>query len=318
MEESSRRLVKLILGEVALLFILAALLTYLTRFVGVGPFEEILARLMTPAVVVVFILISTMLFISVLRPIFEKSLSKFMSQYEVQYTWQIIKYSIWIASLLILAFLLIGTTVSLSIIIGMGILFFILLYYKALMNFAGWLYIIFHHHIKLGDIIEINGIKGKIVGITMMNTLLIEIGEFLDKRRQTNRTIMIPNSFVFSNPIYSLSKEDILVWDEIKILLPAKTDYLLAKDIVTQVVNNIAGPIMRKHRQEMIKSSSNPDKVPSQPTVLISIEPQGVLIGLTYFCQQSERPEVRSAVAENILSEFNREGIELALYYPQT
>lgn len=318
MEESSRRLVRLILGEVAILFMLAVLLTYMSRFVGVGPFEEILARLMTPAVLVIFILIATMLFISVLRPIFEKALSRFMPQNEAQYTWQIIKYTIWIASLLILAFLLVGTTVSLSIIIGLFLLFFMLIYHKALMNFAGWLYIIFHQHLRLGDVIEINGIKGKIIGISMMNTLLVETGEFLDKKRQTDRKVMIPNSFVFSNPIYSHSTEDILVWDEMKILLPAKTDYLLAKDIIIQVVNNIASPIMRKHRQEMLKGSSSPEKVPTQPTVLMSIEPKGVLIGVSYFCQQSERSEVRSAVAENILSEFKREGIELASNYPLT
>lgn len=316
MEESSRRLVRLILGEVAILFILSVLLTYLSRFVGVGPFEEILARLMTPAILVIFILIATMLFISVLRPIFEKSLSRFMSKDEAQYSWQIIKYSIWIASLLILAFLLVGTTVSLSIIIGFFLAFFILIYHKALMNFAGWLYIIFHQHIRLGDYIEINGVKGKIIGITMMNTLMVETGEFLDKERDTERRVMIPNSFVFSNPIYSHSKDEILVWDEMKILLPAKTDYLLAKDIVTQVVNNIAGPIMRKHRQEMVKGTSSPEKIPTQPMVLMSIEEKGVLIGISYFCHQSERSEVRSAVAENILSEFNREKIELSSNYP--
>jgi small-conductance mechanosensitive channel len=284
--------------------------------VGVGPFEEILARLMTPAVLVIFIMVATMLFISVLRPIFEKSLSKFMSQTDAQYSWQVIKYSIWIAALLILAFLLVGTAVSLSIIIGIFLLFFVFIYHKALMNFAGWLYIILHQHMKLGDVIEINGIKGKIIGITMMNTLLVETGEFLDKRRRMERNIMIPNSFVFSNPIYHHSTDEILVWDEMKILLPAKTDHLLAKEIVIQVVNNIAGPIMRKHMQEMVKRASSPDNVPDKPTVLISIEPQGVMIGVTYFCQHSERPEVRSAVAEHILSEFNREGIELATNNP--
>jgi small-conductance mechanosensitive channel len=318
MEQSSRRLVKLILGEVALLFVLVVLVTYLGEFVGVEPFEEALTNLLPPAITVIFILIATLLFVSVLRPVFERALSRFLSSYEAQYTWQFIKYSIWIASLLILAFILAGNTLSLNILIGVFILIFVLISWRALGNFAGWLYIIFHHQLRMGDLVEVNGIKGRIAGITMMNTILAESGDFSDKSRQTSRRIMIPNSYVFSSPIISLSSKESLVWDEIKVMLPSKADHLLAKDIISQVGNNIAGPIMKKHKQEMMNQRSSPGDVPSLPNVVTSIEPEGVLIVLSYYCQLSERSEVRSAISENILSEFNKEGIELAFKESQT
>lgn len=318
MEQSSRRLVKLILGEVALLFVLVVLVTYLGRFVGVEPFEEALSNLLPPAVTIIFILIATMLFVSVLKPVFDRALSKFQSAYEAQYTWQFIKYSIWIASLLILAFILAGNTLSLSLLMGLFILVFILISYKALGNFAGWLYIIFHHQLRMGDLVEVNGIKGRIVGITMMNTILAESGEFLDKTRQSSRKVMIPNSYVFSSPIISLSSKESLVWDEIRVLLPSKTDHLLARDIIVRVGNSIAGPIMKKHKREMMNQLSSPGDVFSLPNVVTSIEPIGVLIVLSYFCQLSERSEIRSAISENLLSEFNKEGIELAFEDSQT
>lgn len=165
---------------------------------------------------------------------------------------------------------------------------------------------------------EVNGIKGRIAGITMMNTILSESGDFSDKSRQTSRRIMVPNSFVFSSPIISLSSKESLVWDEIKVMLPSKADHLLAKDILSQVGNNIAGPIMKKHKQEMMNQRTSPGEVPSLPNVVTSIEPEGVLIILSYYCQLSERSEVRSAISENILSEFNKEGIELAFKESQT
>jgi small-conductance mechanosensitive channel len=303
---------------VALLFVLVVLVTYLGRFVGVEPFEEALSNLLPPAVTIIFILIATMLFVSVLKPVFDRALSKFQSAYEAQYTWQFIKYSIWIASLLILAFILAGNTLSLSLLMGLFILVFILISYKALGNFAGWLYIIFHHQLRMGDLVEVNGIKGRIVGITMMNTILAESGEFLDKTRQSSRKVMIPNSYVFSSPIISLSSKESLVWDEIRVLLPSKTDHLLARDIIVRVGNSIAGPIMKKHKREMMNQLSSPGDVFSLPNVVTSIEPEGVLIVLSYFCQLSERSEIRSAISENLLSEFNKEGIELAFEDSQT
>jgi small-conductance mechanosensitive channel len=288
------------------------------RFTDVGSFEEILMMILPPAVTITFVLLATLLLTSVLHPIFQKSLSKFLAPQETQLTWQFIKYSIWIAALLILSFMLVGGTLSLGIFIGLLLLVFILVSYKALVNFAGWLYIIFHHQLKMGDLVEVEGIKGKISGITMMNTILFEMTEYSGKRHQTNRKVMIPNSFVFSSPTFSVSSQNSLVWDEIRVLLPANTDHLLAKDIITRVANSIAGPIMKKHKQGMANKGSSSGEVPSMPSISMSLEPEGVLIMVTYFCLSLEQSEVKSAISENILSEFNKESIGIAFRNTQT
>ncbi len=312
MEESSRRLVKLILFEIALLFVLVVLVTYLGKFVGVESFRDVLLKLLPPSVMIIFVLVATLLFLSILQPAFKKALSKFLSTYEAQYTWQFIKYMVWAAALLILTFLLIGEPLGVSIFMVLLIIIFIIIFWKALTNFAGWLYIIFRHHLKMGDMVEVDGIKGRIIGITIMNTRLAEAGERFGEPRNTNREVLIPNSYVFSGPIFSIPQKGTLTWDEIRIMLPAKTDHLLARDIITQVAKSIAGPIMKKHRQEMVNNPSSSGSVPSMPIIQMSLEPEGVLVVLTYFCPTSERFEVRSAISENILSEFKKEGIGIA------
>ena len=309
MEESSGRLVKLILGEIALLFILVVIVTFLGTFVGAESFKEVLLMLLPPAVTVIFVLIATLLFLSILQPAFRKALSKFLPPHEAQYTWQFLKYTIWAASLIILAFLLVGSATSLGIFIGILILVAVLISHKALMNFAGWLHIIFQHRMKIGDLVEVGGIKGRIMGITIMNTKLVETYERMGENRYTNREVMIPNSFVFSTPIFTIYSGKSLIWDEIRVLFPAKTDHLLARDIMAQVGNSIAGPIMRKHRQEMVAKVGSNDKVPFMSSTEISFEPEGIQVVLTYFCPISERSEVRTAITENILSEFNKEKI---------
>jgi small-conductance mechanosensitive channel len=312
MEESSNRLVKLILGEIALLFILVVIAAYLGQFLGAESFKDVLLVLLPPAVTVIFVLIATLLFISILQPFFMKALSRFLSSQEATYTWQFIKYAIWIASLLILAFVLVGDVTSIGILLGILFLIIIIMFYKSFINFAGWLHIIFQHRMRIGDLIEVEGIKGKIVGITIMNTKLMETDQFMGEEHYTNREVLIPNSFVFSSPIFTISPKRSLVWDEIKVLLPAKTDHLLAKDLLTQVGNTLAGPIMRKYRQEMIKNSSSSDNVPSMPSLMLSFEPEGLMVILTYFCPISERNEIRTAISENIIKEFNKEGIDIA------
>jgi small-conductance mechanosensitive channel len=312
METSSNKLVKLILGEVALLFILVILITFVGSYVGVDSFRDVFMNLLAPAVTIIFVLIATLLIIMILQPAFRKALSQFLPDYEVDSTWLFVKYAIWTASLLILTFLLLSDTLSLSIFIGLLIVLFIFIFHKALINFSGWLYIIFQHHMKMGDLVEINGIRGRIVGISIMSTKLAEVEEFFGEEHHSNRLVTIPNSYVFTNPIFSTSTEKYLVWDEIKVLLPANVDHMLAREIITQVATNIVGPIMRKHRQKMVSKTSSPLKVPQNPHTLISLEREGVLIILSYFCPISDRSELRSAISENILAEFSKEGIELS------
>jgi small-conductance mechanosensitive channel len=286
------------------------------QFVGMESFNEILTSLLPSAVMITFVLISTLLLVSVLQPIFKKALSSFLSAYEAQYSWIFIKYAIWIAALLILTFILVGDTLGLTVFMVLFLLIIVLMSYKALINFSGWLFIIFHHQIKLGDYAELNGIKGKIVGITMMNTIMEERGEYMGLKPKTRRKVMIPNSFIFSSPIFTTSAKESMIWDEIKIMLSANTDHLLARDIITQVANSVVGPIMRKHSQEMINHNPSKKDTPSHPVTTISIEPEGVRITLTYFCLSSDNAKVRSTISENILSEFNKEGIEVAFQNP--
>ncbi len=311
-------MVKLILGEIALLFILVVIAAYLGQFLGAESLRDVLLVLLPHVVTIIFVLIATFLFISIIQPFFIKALSRFLSSYEAAYTWQFIKYVIWIAALLILAFVLVGDITSIGILLGILFLIIVIMFYKAFINFAGWLHIIFQHRLRIGDLIEVEGIKGRIVGITIMNTKLIEADQFMGEERFTNREVLIPNSFVYTSPIFTISPKRSLVWDQIKVLLPAKTDHILAKDLISQVGNSIAGPIMRKYRQEMIKNSSSSDSIPSLPSILMSFEEEGITVILTYFCPISERNELRTAITENIIREFKKENIEIAFRDSQT
>ena len=80
---------------------------------------------------------------------------------------------------------------------------------------------------------------------------------------------------------------------------------------MAEVGKSIVGPIMKKRHQEMKNKVYSPEEIPAVPTTELTIEKEGVQIILRYFCRVSERAEVRSAISEGILKEFEKEKIEL-------
>ncbi len=310
------KLSKLILWEIILLFLLVVIFVGGQKIFQITSLQEIISTLLPPILLIITVVVVTKLFVIVLEPIFKRALQKYISPYNVKNTWQFISYLIWIISLIILIILLIGVLVGEQINTGVGIsiafiiVIFIIVSYKSISNFVGWLHIIFSSPIQKGDLVEIEGIKGRVSEVTTMNIILEEKETSLKDAGYSGRKINIPNSYIFSRPIALISAKESIVWDEIKILLPARTNYLLAEDIMAEVAKSIAGPIMKKRRKEMVRKMSIGEEVPSVPITEFSIEKNGVLITLRYFCRLKERAEVRSAISEGILKELRKNKIE--------
>lgn len=310
MVESTSRISKLILWNIILLFILVMLFTFTPVFVKIGSLEEVLENFLSPAIMILFVLVTTKLFVTVLEPVFKRALSRYLiSSYEVKHTWQFISYLIWIGAFIVLSFLLVGDMISIGILVIIIVVVLIFIYHKSILNFAGWLHIILGGSLSKGDLIEIDGIKGRVSEVTTTHMIVDEKEHSLKDTSYTGRKVSIPNSFIFSKPVFLISKKEPVIWDEINVLLPEKVDHLLAEDIMAQVATNVVGHIMKKRRRDMIRKMFSPNEVPYVPTTEFSLEKFGVAVTIRYFCHISERSEVRSAISEGIIKEFKKEGI---------
>lgn len=312
MNKKNRRLSRLILWEIILLFLLALVFTYMPIFVELESLGDILENLLPPLLMILFVLIITKLFVSLLEPVFKRALRRYISSsYNIKHTWQFISYLIWISAFTVLSFLLVGDLLTIGIFSSVLILIIILVSHRAIVNFAGWLHIIFGSRLQRGDLVEIDKIKGRIKEVSTMNIILEEKSESLKEEGFTGRKVTIPNSFIFTKPVFSISQKEDIIWDEIKILLTSSKKYLIAEDIMSEVAKSIVGPIMKKRHQEMKSKVYSSEKIPTIPTTELTIEKEGVQIVLRYFCKVSERAEVRSAISEGILKEFEKEDIKI-------
>lgn len=86
-----------------------------------------------------------------------------------------------------------------------------------ILSFAGWFVVIGRRGVTPGDWVEINGVNGEVVEITLLRTVLQEVGNWTEPGHATGRRVYLPNSFVFTGPYFNFSTRGQWLWDEIRL-----------------------------------------------------------------------------------------------------
>lgn len=93
-------------------------------------------------------------------------------------------------------------------------------------SFIAWLYIIFRHPYHVGDRIQIGHLKGDVVEITYLDTIIEEVsGIYLGNDRVSGRRIHFPNSIVLKSEIINYSgKFKDFIWNETAMQIAYSSD----------------------------------------------------------------------------------------------
>ncbi|HWI40204.1 MAG TPA: mechanosensitive ion channel domain-containing protein [Verrucomicrobiae bacterium] len=85
----------------------------------------------------------------------------------------------------------------------------------------GWFMLVFTRQIRVGDIIEIGPVRGRVTDISLLKTTIHEWKEYLE----TGRTIFFGNNFIFMYPLYNSSLREGEVLDSVDIRIPPGADW---------------------------------------------------------------------------------------------
>lgn len=128
-----------------------------------------------------------------------------------------------------------GLTVALGV-AGAGIAFAL---QEVIASVAGWLAILFAGFYKTGDRVQLGGIKGDVIDVSVLRTTLMETGQWVDGDLYNGRIVRIANSFVFKEPVFNYSGDFPFLWDEIKIPIQFGSDYEMAKTLFLEIVRDV-------------------------------------------------------------------------------
>ena len=195
-----------------------------------------------------------------------------------------------------------GLTVALGV-AGAGIAFSM---QEIIVSFAGWLAIIFGGFYKSGDRVQLGGIKGDVMDIGVLRTTIMETGQWVDGDLYNGRIVLVANSFVFKEAVFNYSGQFPFLWDEIKIPIKYGSNYQMAKEILLQVGNEVAGDLSTGSRQDwtLLQAHYRLEDACTEPMVSLIATDAYVELTLRYIVEYKKRRTTKSELFTQILQKI--------------
>ncbi|MEO8025255.1 MAG: mechanosensitive ion channel domain-containing protein, partial [Bryobacteraceae bacterium] len=110
---------------------------------------------------------------------------------------------------------------------------------EVIASVAGWVAVSLGNFYSTGDRVELGGIKGDVIDVSILRTTLMEVGEWVAGDLYTGRIVRVANSFVFKAPVFNYSGDFPFLWDEIVVPVRYGSDWTIARSMLRKIVDEV-------------------------------------------------------------------------------
>ena len=190
---------------------------------------------------------------------------------------------------------------------------------ETLVCIAGWLLFVVRRPYDIGDRIEIDKKIGDVIGVSVFQTTMLEVGNWIKAEQSTGRMLIIPNSMLIRHAIYNYGKGFPFVWDEISVIVTFESDWEEAEKLMLEKAeveaDKIAPQVEAQIRKMRDRYAIRYEHL--TPTIYVKIVDNGVELTLRYLCPVRERRAITHRLSRNILGIFlSHPSVDFA--YPTT
>lgn len=183
---------------------------------------------------------------------------------------------------------------------------------------AGWFNIVSGRIFRVGDRIEMGGVRGDVIDITPLRTKVVEIGSASDDeswvrgRQYTGRIVAISNKATFSQPVFNFSAILDFIWEEMSFPIPHGPDWQRAEQIIrAEITAEASTEEAREAMREMLRRYPVP-RAEVEPAVFVRPTDNWVELVARFPVPVRVARLVKDDVARRVLDRFAAAGIELA------
>jgi small-conductance mechanosensitive channel len=186
---------------------------------------------------------------------------------------------------------------------------------EVIVSGAGWLALALGGYYKVGDRVQLGGIKGDVIDIGLIRTTVMEIGGWVNGDLYSGRIVRIANSFVFKEPVFNYSGDFPFVWDEVTVPIKYGSDYDEARKILQTVAEEIVGEEVGPAKQrwsELVRAYRIED-ARVEPLVTLIANDNWVELTLRYVVGYQARRITKDRLFSRILREIEGSGGRVGL-----
>jgi small-conductance mechanosensitive channel len=230
----------------------------------------------------------------------------------------VIRFAVQALGVLLILFVLFGLPNQLSTILGLAGAGLTVALKDFILGFFGWFVLMGRNGLRVGDWVEINGVVGEVVEISLLRTVLLETGNWTDTGHPTGRKVAFVNSFAIEGHFFNFSTTGQWLWDEIDTLIPAgQNPYPVIDAIQKLIVKETQNDVLAAE-QEWQRSTSRYRAQPVSAAPAISLRPtaSGVEVHVRYITRAGERHAVRTRLYQALVELLHRRQDDQAVAAP--
>lgn len=203
-------------------------------------------------------------------------------------------------------------------VVGAGVAFAL---QEVIASFAGWVAISLGQFYSPGDRVQLGGIIGDVIDISILRTTIMEIGDWVKADQYNGRIVRVANSFVFKEPVFNYSADFPFVWDEIKIPVKYGSDHRLARAILLQIAAEVVGEYITQaqHDWKNVVRKYLIDNATVEPMVTLVTTDNWLEFTLRYVvdykCRRTKKDELFTRTLDEFLASDGRVSFASATFH---
>lgn len=184
---------------------------------------------------------------------------------------------------------------------------------------AGWFNITAGGIFRIGDRIQMAGVRGDVIDITPLRTKLMEIGTESDGetwvkgRQHTGRMVAISNKATFTEPVYNFSSFFDFIWEEMHVLIPHHEDRETASRILQEEAESLSELDEALAAMKRLRSRFPVPETELLPRVFARLEEEGVRLATRFVVPTRTARSIKDELTRRVESRLADHGIELVV-----
>ncbi|HEV2351019.1 MAG TPA: mechanosensitive ion channel domain-containing protein [Terriglobia bacterium] len=225
----------------------------------------------------------------------------------------VFRISIQVVTVLVILVVIFGPPNQLSTVLGLAGAGLTVVLKDFIVSFLGWFVLMGRHGIHVGDWVEINGVRGEVIEISLLRTVLLETGNWTDSGQPTGRQVAFLNQYAVDGYYFNFSTSGQWLWDELQVVIPGSQDpYPLVEKIRAIVEKETEGNTHLAEREwQRVSRRYGVRSFSAQPTVNVKPTDTGVVVMVRYITRAEERSESRFRLNHAVVKLLHA-GAELA------
>jgi small-conductance mechanosensitive channel len=188
---------------------------------------------------------------------------------------------------------------------------------------AGWFNILTGRIYRVGDRIEIAGVHGDVIDVTLLRTKLLEFGTATETaddtaatwvrgRQYTGRIVFLSNKTTFTEAVFNYSAALDFIWEELTVPIPYGADWKLAERILLEEAERISSGVEAQEAVRRLEARYPVPKTEVEPRVFVQMTDNWMQLAARFVIPVRQSRTLKSELTRRVRERFDEAGLQIA------